>query len=48
MLKMPPAKEIAADRNLLEVFTNQLTVRINDGGRYEMEEVATALKDLSD
>ncbi|MHC4423363.1 MAG: DNA-methyltransferase [Planctomycetota bacterium] len=43
-----PAKEIAADRNLLEVFTNQLTVRINDGGRYEMEEVATALKDLSD
>jgi len=43
-----PAKEIAADRNLLEVFTNQFAVRMNNSKRYKTEEIATALKDLSD
>ena len=43
-----PAEEIAADKNLLELFVSQLSVRMNNGKRYEMEEVATALRDLSD
>ena len=43
-----PAKEIAADQNLLEVFTNQFTVRMNNSKRYKTEEIATALKDLAD
>jgi len=43
-----PAKEIAGDRNLLQVFTNQFTVRMNNAKRYETEEIATALKDLAD
>jgi len=43
-----PAAEIAADRNLLELFTNQFTVRMNNGKRYKAQEVVTALKDLAD
>ena len=42
-----PAKEIAADKNLLELFRNQLTVRMNSGKQYKTEELATALKDLA-
>ena len=40
-----PAKEIAADKNLLVLFTNQFAVRMNNQKRYSTEEVATALKD---
>jgi len=43
-----PIKEIAADKNLLEHFTNQLSVRMNNQKRYKTEEIATALKDLAD
>jgi len=39
------AKEIAADKNLLVLFTNQFAVRMNNQKRYSTEEVATALKD---
>ena len=42
-----PAKEITADKNLLELFRNQLTVRMNSGKQYKTEELATALKDLA-
>ena len=40
-----PAKEIAADKNLLVLFTNQFAVRMNNQKRYSTEEVAMALKD---
>jgi len=43
-----PAKEIAADRNLVKLFTNQFTVRMNNGKRYRPQQVLTALKDLAD
>ena len=43
-----PAKEIAVDKNLLHVITNQFTVRMNNGRQYEAEEVATALRGLAD
>jgi site-specific DNA-methyltransferase (adenine-specific) len=39
------SKEIAADKNLLELFTNQFSVRINNGKQYGTEEIITALKD---
>ena len=42
-----PAKEIAADRDLLQLFTNQFTVRMNNGKQYKTEEMVTALKDLA-
>ncbi|MHC4657681.1 MAG: DNA-methyltransferase [Planctomycetota bacterium] len=42
-----PAKEIAADRNLLQLFTNQFAVRMNNGKRYSAEEIVTALRDLA-
>jgi len=41
-------KEIAADQNLLQLFTNQFAVRMNNGRQYQMEEIATALRDLAD
>ncbi len=43
-----PIGEIAADRNLLRLFANQLTVRMNRKKRYSTEAVASALGDLAD
>jgi DNA modification methylase len=43
-----PAKEITADKNLLELFTNQFTVRMNNGKRYITEEIVSSLRDLAD
>jgi site-specific DNA-methyltransferase (adenine-specific) len=40
--------QIAADRDILEVFAGQLTVRMNDGRQYRPDEIMTALKDLPD
>ena len=45
-MKTPPQK-IIADKNLLELFTNQLTVRMNNHKQYIKQAVATALKDLA-
>ena len=42
------AKEVAADKNLLKLFTNQLAVRTNNRKRYSREEIMTALRDLAD
>jgi len=39
------SKEIAADKDLLELFTNQFIVRMNNGKQYRTEEIITALKD---
>ncbi len=41
-----PAKEITADRGLLELFANQFTVRMNNHKRYTHDAVGAALKDL--
>ncbi len=46
-MKTPPQK-IIADKNLLELFTNQLSVRMNNHKQYNKQAVATALKDLAD
>ncbi len=43
-----PAGEIAADENLLELFTNQFAVRLNGQKRYSREEITTALEDIAD
>jgi DNA modification methylase len=43
-----PIKEITADKKLLEQFTNQFSVRMNNQKRYEVKEIVTALKDLAD
>ncbi len=43
-----PIKEIAADKNLLEHFTNQFGVRMNNGKKYNAGEITIALKDLAD
>ncbi|HUW19387.1 MAG TPA: site-specific DNA-methyltransferase [Sedimentisphaerales bacterium] len=43
-----PAREIAADKNLLNLIANQFTVRMNNAKRYRAEEVVTALRDLAD
>ena len=40
-------KEIVADRELLELFANQFTVRMNNRRRYSSKVVATALKGLT-
>jgi DNA modification methylase len=40
-----PVKEIADDKNLLVLFTNQFSSRMNNGRRYKIEEIATVLKD---
>ncbi|MHC4456400.1 MAG: DNA-methyltransferase [Planctomycetota bacterium] len=42
-----PAKEIAADKNLLKLFTNQLAVRTKSREKHRTEEIATALKGFS-
>ena len=46
-MKTPPQK-IIADKNLLELFTNQLSVRMNNHKQYNKQAVATALKNLAD
>jgi len=38
-------EEIAADKNLLELFTNQFTVRMRARKKYRMEDIVAALKD---
>jgi len=43
-----PLKEIAADKNLLELFMNQFAVRMNNQKRYNSKEIMTALEDLAD
>ncbi|MHC4617564.1 MAG: DNA-methyltransferase [Planctomycetota bacterium] len=43
-----PAKEIASDKNLLNLFTSQFAVRMNNAGRYQEEQVLMLLKDLAD
>jgi len=43
-----PLKEITADKNLLELFTNQFAVRMNNQKRYNSKEIMTALEDLAD
>jgi DNA modification methylase len=39
------AEKIAADKELLALFTNQFSVRMNNGKRYRTEEIATVLRD---
>ena len=43
-----PIKEITSDSKLLKHFANQFSVRMNNQKRYRSEEIATALKDLTD
>ena len=43
-----PLKEIADDKNLLELFTNQFAVRMNNQKRYNSKKIVTALEDLAD
>ena len=43
-----PAGEIAADENLLELFTNQFAVRLNGRKQYSTEKIIAALEDLAD
>jgi DNA modification methylase len=42
------AKQIVADKKLLEVFASQFTIRMNSQKQYSAAEVATALKGLAD
>jgi len=42
-----PLKEIAEDENLLEIFTNQFTVRMNGLKKYSSQQIATVVKDLT-
>jgi len=39
------AHEMTCDKNLLELFTNQFTVRMNNGRRYRTQDIVTALRD---
>jgi len=41
-----PVKEIASDSNLLEVFTSQFSVRMNNEKAYSSNEIMKALEDL--
>ncbi len=41
------AKEIATDKNLLKIFTNQFAVRMNNQKRYRTGEIVTALRDFT-
>ena len=41
-------KEIAADKNLLELVTNQFAVRMNNHKRYRKAEIAAALEGIAD
>jgi len=42
------AKQIIADKKLLEVFASQFTIRMNSQKKYNPTEIATALKGLAD
>jgi DNA modification methylase len=42
-----PLKEIAENTNLLEIFTNQFSVRMNSRKKYNPHQIATAVKDLT-
>ena len=42
-----PAKEIVTDKNLLELFTNQFAVRMNNQKHYTTEKIVAALEDLA-
>ncbi len=42
-----PLKEIAADKNLLNLFTNQFNVRMNGRKKYGTQQITTAVKDLT-
>ena len=42
-----PLKEIAEDKNLLEIFTNQLSVRMNGRKKFSPQEIVTAAKELA-
>ena len=42
-----PLKEIAADKDLLRLFTNQVSVRLNSQRKYNTQEVLSAIKDLT-
>jgi SAM-dependent methyltransferase len=46
-LRSGQVREITADKNLLALFTNQFSVRMNNGKRYNMEEIATVLRNGS-
>jgi len=43
-----PAKEIAADKMLLGLLTNQFAVRMNNHKQYSKKEIAMALEDIAD
>ena len=43
-MEIPPAK-IGGDEKLLELFTNQFVVRMNNGRKYRSDEIGTALRD---
>ena len=42
-----PPKKIVTDKNLLELFTNQFTVRMNNQKHYTTEKIVAALEDLA-
>lgn len=41
-----PAREIAGNKKLLKLFTNQFSVRMNNKKQYKAEKIVTALEDL--
>ena len=41
------ADKIAADKNLLELFANQLSIRMNNGKRFKAEKIVAVLSELS-
>jgi site-specific DNA-methyltransferase (adenine-specific) len=43
-MQIPP-DDIASDKDLLKLFTNQFTVRMNNQKRYSAKEIVTALED---
>jgi DNA modification methylase len=43
-----PIREIADDKNLLALFTNQFSVRMSNKKRYSTEKIATVLRDSAD
>ena len=43
-----PIREITDNKNLLTLFTNQFTTRMNNGRCYKTEEIATVLRDSAD
>lgn len=43
-----PIREIADDKNLLALFTNQFSIRMNNVKRYKTEEIAAVLRNSAD